>query len=240
MARTLFIEIPSGEAIAAPALALAQNAGEELDAIDQHLDQDNEAHLNDQDLDHSGDAYGAHTDDGHHGDHEEVGAIPTVQQGVVTAVTAVLVFLLVMAVLGAKVWPTISKALDERERKIRDEIEAAEAARMQAKDALESYEKSLAEARAEAQQMLDNAKAEQQKLTAELKAKAEVDLAAMKEKAQREIESAKRAAVAEVYAEAASLATTVAGKILQREITSDDQQRLVNEAVAELSTSGAN
>lgn len=183
----------------------------------------------------------AHADDhahAAHAGHEEVGAIPTVKQGVVTGITAVIVFLLVLAVLGAKVWPAITKGLDERAAKIRSEIEAAEAARKQAKDALASYEKSLSEARAEAQQMLDKAKADQQKLTAELKAKADAELSAMKEKAKFEIESAKRAAVAEIYAEASNLATSVAGKILAREVNAGDNQRLVQEAVAELAGSG--
>lgn len=223
MARERILQLSIGLSITVPAsLALAQE-GQELDSIadDTHADDTHASH-----------------DDGYHAK-EKVGAIPTKEQGIATAVTAVIVFLLVMGVLGAKVWPTISKGLDEREKKIRDEIDAAEEARKQAKDALDSYEKSLAEARSEAQQMLEEAKADQQKLTAELKAKAEADLGAMKEKAQREIESAKRAAVAEIYSYASVLATTIAGKILAREVSTDDQQRLVDEAVAELSGSGS-
>jgi len=228
MARDQFLQISIGlSSIALPAsLSLAQEGHEQ------------DTHAADT---HAADTHGTDThaaDGAHGGDHEVVGAIPTKEQGIATGITALLVFILVLAVLGAKVWPAISKGLDEREKKIRDEIEAAEAARKQAKDALASYEKSLSEARAEAQQMLDAAKADQQKLTAELKAKADTELSAMKERAKREIESAKRAAVAEIYAESANLATNIAGKILGREVNAQDQQRLVNEAVAELSGSG--
>ncbi|GAB5495776.1 MAG: hypothetical protein Phyf2KO_08560 [Phycisphaerales bacterium] len=233
MARERILQLSIGLSIAVPAsLALAQEGNEQ----DSHAD---DTHADDHGHDSHGDDTHATHDDGHHGAHEEVGAIPSVKQGVVTGITAVIVFLLVMGVLGAKVWPMISKGLDEREKKIRDEIDAAEEARKQAKDALDSYEKSLAEARSEAQQMLEEAKADQQKLTAELRAKAEADLGAMKEKAQREIESAKRAAVAEIYSDASVLATSIAGKILAREVSTDDQQRLVDEAVAELSGSGS-
>ncbi len=223
MARDQFLQISIGlSSIALPAPFTLAQEGHEQDT-------------------HAADTHAADThaaDGAHGGDHEVVGAIPTTEQGIATGITALLVFILVLAVLGAKVWPAISKGLDEREKKIRDEIEAAEAARMQAKDALASYEKSLSEARAEAQQMLDAAKADQQKLTAELKAKADTELSAMKERAKREIESAKRAAVAEIYAESANLATSIAGKILGREVNAQDQQHLVNEAVAELSGSG--
>src|SRR5262245_53530355 len=72
--------------------------------------------------------------------HEEVGAIPTVQQGLVTGITAIVVFAVVLAILQVKVWPMITKALDERAAKIKSEIEAAEQARQQAKDALEQYQ----------------------------------------------------------------------------------------------------
>lgn len=229
MARDQFLQISIGlSSIALPAsLSLAQEGHEQdTHAADPHAADTHAADT------HGDPAHAAHDD------HEVVGAIPTKEQGIATGITALLVFILVLAVLGAKVWPAISKGLDEREKKIKGEIEAAEAARKQAKDALASYEKSLSEARAEAQQMLDAAKADQQKLTAELKAKADAELSAMKERAKREIESAKRAAVAEIYAESANLATNIAGKILGREVNAQDQQNLVNEAVAELSGSG--
>jgi len=168
---------------------------------------------------------------------EKHGVIGSISQGAVSGITAIIVFLVVLGILSKLVWPKIQSGLDEREKKIRDEIESAEDARKQAKDALDSYEKSLGEARAEAQQMLEQAKSDQQKLTAELKGKAEIELGEMKERAKRDIETAKRAAVSEIYNEAATLATTVAGKILARELSSTDQQSLVDEAIAELSGS---
>jgi len=170
---------------------------------------------------------------------ETVGALPTVKQGLATGVTGIVVFLLVLAILGAKVWPTITKALDQRAAKIKDEIEAAELAQQQAREALQQYEKSLAQARAEAQKMLDDAKAQQQTIAADLKAKADIELTAMRERAKRDIETAKRAALAEIYAETASLATSIASKILQKEIRPQDQQRLVDESMAEFQTAYA-
>lgn len=173
---------------------------------------------------------------GHTVGHEVVGALPTVKQGIVTGATAIVVFLLVFAVLAVKVWPTITKALDERAAKIREEIESAEMARKQAKDALEQYQQSLAQARAEAQKMLEQTKAQQTALAAELKAKADSELAQMRERAMRDIDAAKRAAISEIYTDAASMASLVAGKILRREIRPADQQALVEESLAKLQT----
>lgn len=166
--------------------------------------------------------------------HETVEAIPTLKQGVYTAATALVVFGIVFAVLSLKVWPVITRALDERANKIREEIDSAEMARKQARDALEQYEKSLAGARAEAQKLIEQAKAQQLAIAAELKASSEKELSAMRERAMRDIESAKRTAVVEIYTQGATLATIMAGKILQRNVTAGDTQKLVEESVAQM------
>mgnify|MGYP000673696821 CR=1 FL=1 len=173
---------------------------------------------------------------GDHASHEDVGVIPTPPQALIPMFTAIAVFGIVFFVLSAKVWPVITKGLKEREDKILHEIEAAEEARRQAKDSLESYERALAEARAEAQKILEDTRGQQQKFANDLKAKAEIELAAMRERAMRDIESAKKTALGEIYSQSAALATSIAGKILQREVNDSDQQRLVDESLAELQT----
>jgi len=180
-----------------------------------------------------------HATDGHAehaGGHEVVGALPTAKQGLATGITAIIVFALVFIVLRVKVWPVISKGLDERADKIKSEIEAAASARKQAAEALETYQQNLAEARAEAQKMLDETRTQQQKMASDLKAKADVELNDMRDKARRDIEAAKRAALNEIYAEASTMATQIASKILAREVNAGDHQRLIDESLAELQT----
>ena len=177
-----------------------------------------------------------HGTDGHAGGHEVVGALPTAKQGLATGITAIIVFALVFIVLRVKVWPVISKGLDERADKIKSEIEAAASARKQAAEALETYQQNLAEARAEAQKMLDETRTQQQKMASDLKAKADVELNDMRDKARRDIEAAKRAALNEIYAEASTMATQIASKILAREVNAGDHQRLIDESLAELQT----
>jgi F-type H+-transporting ATPase subunit b len=168
------------------------------------------------------------------------GVLPTIEQGIVPMVVSLVVFAIVFAILAAKVWPAISKGLKDREDKIRSEIEAAELAQQQAQNALKEYERNLAQARAEAQRMLDEAKNQQQAIAAELRARSEAELNQMREKAKRDIESAKAAAVIELNGYAASLATDMARKILKRDINAGDQQRLIQESLAELQGAGRN
>jgi F-type H+-transporting ATPase subunit b len=176
----------------------------------------------------------AEADAGHDAGHEEVGAIATVRQGLVTAITSIVVFLIVLAILSQTVWPRIVKGLDERAAKIREEITAAEQARAQSKDALEQYERALQEAKGEARRMLDETKAQQQKLSADLRAKADAELASMRERARADIEAAKKSALTEIYNESAGLATMIASKILQRELGDADRQRLLDESLREM------
>lgn len=166
--------------------------------------------------------------------HEKGELLPTIKQGLAAMITAFIVFGLVFFILKSKAWPIIAGGLDERDDKIRAEINAAEKARQDAKDALFEYEKSLNEARAESKKILDETKAYQQQLAADLKAKADIELNSMKERARRDIEAAQKTAITQIYSEATALSTLMAGKILKRAVTEADSSRLLEESLAEL------
>jgi F-type H+-transporting ATPase subunit b len=182
-----------------------------------------------------------HADDGAHGTHaKQKSIIASPKEGLFSFIAALIVFGLVFTFLALKVWPKILSGLDEREGKIRKEIESAEDARRQANEALEEYQKNLAEAKAEAAAMIEKTRAEQAALAAELKAKAEAELTEIRVRATADIEAAKRGALNEIYAEMANLATGVAGKILAREINPDDHRQLVDDALGKLNDATRN
>ncbi len=155
------------------------------------------------------------------------------------AVTALVVFLLAFGFLYVKVWPKIVQGLEDRENKIRQEIESAEQAREQAKAALAEYERSLASAREEANAMIVKAKADAKAAGEQLRARNEADLVEMKQRATRDIDSAKAAAIGELHTQAVMLAADIAAKVLAREMTAQDQQRLINVSLVELGTASA-
>jgi F-type H+-transporting ATPase subunit b len=163
-------------------------------------------------------------------EHTEVMATGNIVPGIV----ALLVFLSAFAFLYLKVWPQITRGLDDRQQKILGEIEAAEEARRLADQALQNYERNLAEAKKEAADMIAKARSDAKAVAEELRARNESELTEMKERAKREIETAKRIAIVDLHQEAADLATSIAAKILRREITSNDQDRLVEESLREL------
>jgi F-type H+-transporting ATPase subunit b len=152
----------------------------------------------------------------------------------IPGVTTLLVFLIAFGFLALKVWPSIVKGLDDRQNKILNEIKSAEEAREQAKAALAEYQRSLASAREEANQMITKARADAKAVAEELRSSNAADLAEMKDRATREIQSAKQNAILELHAEATMLATAMASKILAREISPGDQQRLMEDSLREL------
>jgi len=158
----------------------------------------------------------------------------------VPAITSIVVFIVFFFILRATVWPKIIKGLDDREHKIRSEIEAAEHAREKAKAAQEEYEQSLTTARKDAAAMIAKAKTDAGVAADELRRRNETEMAELKQRAGRDIEAAKHAAINELHAEAATLASAIAAKILRREISVDDQQALVEESLRELGRASEN
>jgi F-type H+-transporting ATPase subunit b len=153
-------------------------------------------------------------------------------------ITAILVFGAAFVILYIFVWPKITKGLDDRSNKIRQEIESAEMAREQAKAALSEYQSSLANARDEANAMIAKAKTDAKLVADELRTRNQAELVEMKQRATREIESAKQAAISEIYNEASNLAVSIAGKILEREINDRDQKKLIDDSLGELARAG--
>jgi len=148
---------------------------------------------------------------------------------------ALVVFLVFFAIAAKLVWPKITAGLDERYAKIRGEIDAAEKARHDAQSAQKKFEEKLQQAQAEAAATIAAAQATARKVADELRAKNDAELSDMKSRAIADIESAKQAAVKEINDHAVALATTMASKILRREVGAGDQSRLVSESLAELS-----
>lgn len=150
------------------------------------------------------------------------------------AIAAAIVFLTLLWVLKSKAWGPILSGLQDRENKIKGDLEHAENAAREATEKLEQYNQQLTQAQAESARVIEQARADAQRVASQLKDEAQTDINAMRDRAQGEIEAAKQQALTDIYEQTASLATQVAGRILQREINSADQQQLVDESLAQL------
>lgn len=158
--------------------------------------------------------------------------------GLVVAVTTLVVFALLLAVLGKFAWGPIATGLKAREDRIRKDIADAEAARARAEATLKEYQAQLATAEAKVRQMLNEATAQGERLATDIRMKGQKEAEDTKNRATRDITAAKDQALTEIYERSAEISTAIAEKILRRNINADDQRDLVARSLAELQTVG--
>ncbi len=151
-----------------------------------------------------------------------------------SALWVVLIFLLLLGVLYKTAWKNVLAGLKAREERIRKDISDAEAARARAEGTLREYNAQLATAEAKVREMISAAVAEGERISTQIKMQAQQEAEANKDRATREIETAKKQAIQEIYAEAANLSTTIAEKILRRNLNAEDQRDLVNRSLEQL------
>jgi F-type H+-transporting ATPase subunit b len=150
------------------------------------------------------------------------------------SIAAATVFVLLLVVLKKLAWGPILKGLQDREHKIRADLEYAERASRESAEKLKQYERQLADAQAEAGRMIAAARTDAEKTAAQIREATQNELNAMKVRATMEIRSAKEDAINQIYTQAATLSTQIASQILKRQINAQDQQALVEQSLAEL------
>jgi F-type H+-transporting ATPase subunit b len=146
-----------------------------------------------------------------------------------------LIFILLFAVLRTFAWPQISAALEERERKIADNIAAAEAQNEAAKRLFAEHEAKLAAAAGEVREMLDEARRDADSLRKRIEAEGHQSAKDELDRAVREIGRARDAAVQDLAVTSANVAIDLARNVVKTEISADRQQQIVREALSKLS-----
>jgi F-type H+-transporting ATPase subunit b len=129
-------------------------------------------------------------------------------------------FVLLYVILSSVVMPRVGAVLDERERKINDNLDRAAALKNEAEAAIQGYEKALADARAKAHEHLRQAGA---KIQAEQDAKLHAlgdKLASEIKAGEARIHAAKDAAIQGVRAIAIEAAAGAAQKLIGSAIDS--------------------
>lgn len=149
-------------------------------------------------------------------------------------VWTLVVFFLVVFVLGKFAWGPILDGLQKREDFIRDSLEQAKKDRDEAKATLARYEERLKEARGEATAIVEEGRRDAEVVRQRIEEKAQEEAEKMLARAKREISIAKETAVKDLYALSGNLATEIASKIVARELDPKDHQRLIEDALDQL------
>lgn len=166
------------------------------------------------------------------GGHAEGGANNPFAGDIGNALWTVIIFVLVLVVLGKYAWGPILSNLQAREAFIFESLEKAKRDRDEAEARLRQYEEKLASARGEASAIVDEGRRDADVVKRRIEEDARLEADRIIERARREIQIATDTATKELYALSARLATEMATRIVGKELTPQDHERLIAESIA--------
>ena len=149
-----------------------------------------------------------------------------------------LIILVIVAAFFYKFFlPNFQSIFDERAAKIEGGLAKAEQAQKDAEEAKKKYQAQLSTARVEASKIRDDARAEASHIISDARARAEADAAQITANAERSLESQQQKAMVSLKGEVGTLATSLAGKILQTQLQdSAVQSDMLDKMIADLET----
>jgi len=145
-----------------------------------------------------------------------------------------LVFVASMLLLRRFAFPAIRDGLDRRQKSIDDAIDTADRTRVEADKLLAEYRERLKEARAQAEEIVSRARRTAEDQEHEASEAARERREQLLEQTRRDIETETRRAIAEIRDEVTNLTIIATEKVTRKTLDSDDQRRLVEDAIGEL------
>src|SRR5256714_1252142 len=143
-------------------------------------------------------------------------------------------FLITLFVLKRYAFGPIQKMIDDRRERIRQSIEEAEHARVEARRLLEEHRSLIGQARREAEEILTEARRVADAQRERVKEETEADRQRRLEDTRRQIEAETQRALGQIRAEVAELTLVATAKVTGKVLDDADHRRLIEEAVATL------
>ena len=159
---------------------------------------------------------------------------PLVQPDPGLFVWTILTFLVLVALLARFAWRPLLQALERRQTTIAQSLEDAQRARQELERLQRESAKIMAQARAEAESIHARSRSDAEALREELKQKARTEAAAIVKNAERQIQLETARAVQQIRHEAVDLSVAIASKILRRQVTREDNEALIQEALKQV------
>jgi F-type H+-transporting ATPase subunit b len=155
-----------------------------------------------------------------------------------TMIMQMLNFAALTTILYILLWSPLIKFLDDRKKKVADEMAAAAAAKADAEKIDREYRQKLRDAREDAAKLVEEGRRRAEEKEKEMLEEARRAAARVKEHSSAEIAAAEAAVRKLLRSEFAAVSVSIAEKILERSITDKDHAALVEEALAGLGKEG--
>jgi F-type H+-transporting ATPase subunit b len=148
-----------------------------------------------------------------------------------------IIFIAVWIILSKYAFKPITAAVEAREAALREAIEAAKRDRDEAALLLLQHRAKIEEARADAQRFIAEARTAGEKVRAHMLEETKAEQQEMLDRARREIEAERDRAIAQLRREAVELAISGAEKVIERNLDSDANRKIVETFLASIPAS---
>ncbi len=150
------------------------------------------------------------------------------------ALWSIFVFVVLMLVLRSFAWKPILEGLQQREKFIHDSIEDAKRHQREAEETLRRYTEQINHAREEATAIVEEGRRDAEAVRKRMNEEARAESHALVERAKRDLAIARDDAIKALYRQSVELSTQMAAKLVKRQLTPQDQQALIDEALTEI------
>ncbi|MBI4475595.1 MAG: F0F1 ATP synthase subunit B [Acidobacteria bacterium] len=159
---------------------------------------------------------------------------PMVQPDPGLFIWTILTFLVLVALLAKFAWRPLLEALDKRQAAIRKSLDDAEQARLSLERATEESAQVVRKAREEADSIIARTRADAERLKEEMKQQARTEAQGIVQAAQRQIQLDTDRARQQLRQEAVDLSIAIASKIIRRNVSKEDNARLIEETIGQI------
>jgi F-type H+-transporting ATPase subunit b len=149
----------------------------------------------------------------------------------------ILTFLVLLWGASKVFWRPLMAMLQARQDAIRTSLDDARKARQELERLNVESQRILNEARAQADVILSETRTDANRFREELKQKAQAEAQGIVRNAEKQIEQAKVGALQEIRTEAVDISIAIASKLLQRNVSREDNERLIEETFREIEAS---
>ena len=143
-------------------------------------------------------------------------------------------FLIVLGVLVKFAFPTLKKTMQDRQDKIREDLEGAETARVEAERERDDYRSRIQASRQEAVDILEAARGDAERVRADIIARAETEANEIKARATDDIRLATERAQADLQSSVKDLSIELAEKVVERNLDPETQRALIDSYIAQV------
>ena len=159
---------------------------------------------------------------------------PLVQPDPGLFIWTILTFLVLVGLLTKFAWRPLLQALDSRQQRIQQALDDAERAKQELERLNQESAQIIRQARVEADQIVAMSRSDAERLREEMRQKARAEADGIVKTAERQIQLETARAIQQIRHEAADLSVAIASKLIQRNLTKEDNEKLIDEALKQL------